>query len=192
MRSCSKSMAEAVVSHSSLAGADCQGPAHAYDILQAPGGLCHPPCASLHPTHRDQTPWSHCCRMLTMFRFSATRQLARLRSPLTLPHSSILQQQQQRLYAATMPKYPEFQGESQCDHMSDCSSLTELADVMGCQAALFEWADSYDAKDWARLRECVAPSLMVSLAVHRMVSMGMESRLIWPGRLPGVPQQEVG
>lgn len=34
---------------------------------------------------------------------------------------------------------------------------------MGCQAALFEWADSYDAKDWDRLRECVAPKLMVSL-----------------------------
>ena len=32
---------------------------------------------------------------------------------------------------------------------------------MGCQKALFEWADSYDAKDWSRLRKCIAPNLKV-------------------------------
>lgn len=45
---------------------------------------------------------------------------------------------------------------------------------MGCQAALFEWADSYDAKDWDRLRECVAPKLMVSplrLAITSLVTV---------------------
>ncbi|KAH7014676.1 scytalone dehydratase [Macrophomina phaseolina] len=28
-------------------------------------------------------------------------------------------------------------------------------DVAGCSAALFEWAESYDTKDWDRLRNCV-------------------------------------
>ncbi|KAH8785770.1 putative scytalone dehydratase [Diaporthe sp. PMI_573] len=31
----------------------------------------------------------------------------------------------------------------------------------GCEAALFEWAESFDSKDWERLRACVAPSLRV-------------------------------
>jgi hypothetical protein len=26
---------------------------------------------------------------------------------------------------------------------------------------LFEWADSYDAKDWERLSKCIAPTLKV-------------------------------
>ncbi|CAL3965573.1 hypothetical protein PZA11_002489 [Diplocarpon coronariae] len=34
-------------------------------------------------------------------------------------------------------------------------------EVMGCMAACFEWADSYDTKDWERLRRCIAPTLRV-------------------------------
>ncbi|KAL2194795.1 Scytalone dehydratase [Corynascus similis CBS 632.67] len=39
-------------------------------------------------------------------------------------------------------------------------SLT-FEDVAGCQAALFEWAESYDSKDWERLGNCVAPNLRI-------------------------------
>ncbi|EEQ33876.1 scytalone dehydratase [Microsporum canis CBS 113480] len=31
--------------------------------------------------------------------------------------------------------------------------------VTGCQRALFEWADSYDTKDWERLKKVAAPTL---------------------------------
>ncbi|KAK9418014.1 putative Scytalone dehydratase [Seiridium unicorne] len=34
-------------------------------------------------------------------------------------------------------------------------------DVVGCQNALFEWAESYDSKDWERLSRCIAPTLRV-------------------------------
>jgi hypothetical protein len=34
-------------------------------------------------------------------------------------------------------------------------------DVVGCQAALYEWAESFDSKDWDRLSKCLAPSLYV-------------------------------
>jgi len=34
-------------------------------------------------------------------------------------------------------------------------------EVMGCMAACFEWADSYDSKDWDRLRKCIAPTLRI-------------------------------
>ncbi|RYP31593.1 hypothetical protein DL767_005702 [Monosporascus sp. MG133] len=34
-------------------------------------------------------------------------------------------------------------------------------DFQGIQKALFEWADSYDSKNWDRLRECIAPTLRV-------------------------------
>lgn len=87
-----------------------------------------------------------------------------------------------------MTKYPEFQGEF-CTLLARCST-DYFADVMGCQAALFEWADSYDAKDWDRLRKCVAPSLMVSpLRLDFMIVMTV---LRSPGRLPCIPEQEVG
>ena len=36
-------------------------------------------------------------------------------------------------------------------------------DVLGCQAALYEWAESYDTKDWNRLSKCIAPVLRVRL-----------------------------
>ncbi|EDU45246.1 Scytalone dehydratase [Pyrenophora tritici-repentis] len=32
-------------------------------------------------------------------------------------------------------------------------------DIIGCQAAAFEWTESYDTKDWTRLAGCVAPTL---------------------------------
>ncbi|KEY72285.1 hypothetical protein S7711_00283 [Stachybotrys chartarum IBT 7711] len=34
-------------------------------------------------------------------------------------------------------------------------------DVLGCQEALYEWAESYDTKDWDRLANCVAPVLRI-------------------------------
>jgi hypothetical protein len=37
----------------------------------------------------------------------------------------------------------------------------EYLDVMECQAIVFEWAESFDTKDWARLSSCVAPTLYV-------------------------------
>lgn len=40
-----------------------------------------------------------------------------------------------------------------------------LLDVLGCQTALFEWAESYDTKDWDRLAKCVAPTVRVSICL---------------------------
>ncbi|KAK1749360.1 scytalone dehydratase [Echria macrotheca] len=34
-------------------------------------------------------------------------------------------------------------------------------EFLGCTEAAFEWADSYDSKDWDRLRKCIAPTLRV-------------------------------
>jgi len=34
-------------------------------------------------------------------------------------------------------------------------------DYLGITAACFEWADSYDSKDWDRLRKCIAPTLRI-------------------------------
>ncbi|KAL9114699.1 MAG: hypothetical protein Q9227_001377 [Pyrenula ochraceoflavens] len=34
-------------------------------------------------------------------------------------------------------------------------------DMLGCKAACFEWADSYDTKDWDRLSKCIAPTVRV-------------------------------
>jgi hypothetical protein len=39
--------------------------------------------------------------------------------------------------------------------------LTDDAEYLGCSEAAFEWADSYDSKDWDRLRKCIAPTLRV-------------------------------
>ncbi|KAI3401773.1 hypothetical protein diail_8151 [Diaporthe ilicicola] len=36
-----------------------------------------------------------------------------------------------------------------------------FSDYLGLNAALFEWADSYDAKDWKRLSKCIAPTLRI-------------------------------
>ncbi|KAK7936086.1 scytalone dehydratase [Apiospora marii] len=34
-------------------------------------------------------------------------------------------------------------------------------DYLGLNACLVEWADSYDTKDWDRLRKCIAPTLRI-------------------------------
>ena len=39
--------------------------------------------------------------------------------------------------------------------------LTSSPEYQACSAVLFEWAESYDSKDWARLRTCVAPTLRI-------------------------------
>lgn len=39
--------------------------------------------------------------------------------------------------------------------------LIPSREVGACQQALFEWADSFDTKDWDRLRRCIAPTLLV-------------------------------
>ncbi|KAH7303306.1 putative scytalone dehydratase [Stachybotrys elegans] len=41
------------------------------------------------------------------------------------------------------------------------TSQPTLPDLLGCQAALYEWAESYDTKDWDRLSRCVAPTLRI-------------------------------
>ncbi|ERF71098.1 Scytalone dehydratase [Endocarpon pusillum Z07020] len=40
------------------------------------------------------------------------------------------------------------------------SNIT-LEDFLGLNAAYFEWADSYDAKDWERLSKIIAPELRI-------------------------------
>ncbi|KAF2024552.1 putative scytalone dehydratase [Setomelanomma holmii] len=52
-------------------------------------------------------------------------------------------------------------------HKSDKRPAPE--DVLECQAAAFEWAESFDSKDWDRLSACLAPTLYVD---YRAV-MGM-------------------
>jgi hypothetical protein len=42
------------------------------------------------------------------------------------------------------------------------SNQITFEDYLGLQHALFEWADSYDAKDWNRLSKVIAPTLRVS------------------------------
>ncbi|KAK5017709.1 Scytalone dehydratase [Cryomyces antarcticus] len=41
------------------------------------------------------------------------------------------------------------------------SKIISHEDLIGLQAAVYEWADSYDSKDWDRLRKCIAPTLKV-------------------------------
>jgi len=41
------------------------------------------------------------------------------------------------------------------------SHLITFEDYLGLNHALFEWADSYDSKNWDRLRQCIAPTLRV-------------------------------
>ncbi|KAH8753348.1 scytalone dehydratase [Diaporthe sp. PMI_573] len=46
---------------------------------------------------------------------------------------------------------------------SNSASSDEItfSDYLGLNAALFEWADSYDSKDWKRLSRCIAPTLRI-------------------------------
>ncbi|ROW12479.1 hypothetical protein VMCG_00844 [Cytospora schulzeri] len=41
------------------------------------------------------------------------------------------------------------------------SNEITFSDYLGLNAALFEWADSYDSKDWERLSKCIAPTLRI-------------------------------
>ena len=45
-----------------------------------------------------------------------------------------------------MAKYPNFEGELLTSIRSHSQSTNLKIDVMGCQTALYEWADSYDSK----------------------------------------------
>lgn len=73
-----------------------------------------------------------------------------------------------------------------------------LLDVLGCQTALFEWAESYDTKDWDRLAKCVAPTVRVSLVTFLLLLLLlllMMHVLITQciiDRLPRFPEQALG
>lgn len=45
--------------------------------------------------------------------------------------------------------------------MADKSKLISWEDYQGCLNAYFEWADSYDTKDWDRLSKIIAPTLRI-------------------------------
>src|SRR3954462_3856812 len=42
-------------------------------------------------------------------------------------------------------------------------NLLTTPDFLGLNTCLYEWADSYDSKDWERLSKCIAPTLRVCL-----------------------------
>ncbi|KAK1720440.1 Scytalone dehydratase [Colletotrichum acutatum] len=44
--------------------------------------------------------------------------------------------------------------------MASSANIT-FDDYLGLNASLYEWADSYDTKDWDRLRKCIAPTLRI-------------------------------
>lgn len=46
-------------------------------------------------------------------------------------------------------------------NMSPAPAEIPFSDYLGLTAALFEWTESYDSKDWGRPRDCVAPTLRV-------------------------------
>ncbi|KAL1892002.1 Scytalone dehydratase [Sporothrix stenoceras] len=41
------------------------------------------------------------------------------------------------------------------------STDISFEDYLGLLSAAYEWADSYDSKDWDRLRRCIAPTLRI-------------------------------
>lgn len=43
----------------------------------------------------------------------------------------------------------------------NASKNISFEDYLGLTTCLVEWADSYDSKDWDRLRKCIAPTLRV-------------------------------
>ncbi|KAK4941724.1 Scytalone dehydratase [Elasticomyces elasticus] len=45
--------------------------------------------------------------------------------------------------------------------MASKDKLISWEDYQGCLSAYFEWAESYDSKDWERLRNCIAPTLRI-------------------------------
>lgn len=86
---------------------------------------------------------------------------------------------------------------------------TRSIDVEGCRAAVFEWAESYDTKDWERLSKAVASTLYVrtrhSLHLFLVLALTCAARLpigdgndvgvfaccavCWPGVEPQVSRQ---
>ncbi|KAI5922024.1 putative scytalone dehydratase [Camillea tinctor] len=60
---------------------------------------------------------------------------------------------------------PTFEGSSflATDNLANCQLkfYLPIKEVLGCQAAFFEWAESYDTKDWDRLSKCIAPTLRI-------------------------------
>jgi hypothetical protein len=62
---------------------------------------------------------------------------------------------------------PAFEGMPSFSSYSNIRLIDLYLDVVGCQAAVFEWAESYDTKDWQRLAECVTPTLHVCLPYFR-------------------------
>ena len=63
-----------------------------------------------------------------------------------------------------MTKPPQYEGQLGLRVLDqDQGTDVERLDVLGCQAALFDWAESYDSKDWDRLSKCIAPTLRVGL-----------------------------
>jgi len=67
-------------------------------------------------------------------------------------------------------------------------------DILGCQTALFEWAESYDTKDWERLSKCVAPILRIdyrsfmnklweAMPAAEFVGMASDQRFLGNARL---------
>jgi len=57
----------------------------------------------------------------------------------------------------------ELEGMYTCSNACRSRLVTDnLTDILGCQAACYDWADSYDSKDWKKLEGCIAPTLRVS------------------------------
>lgn len=62
----------------------------------------------------------------------------------------------------TTYKLPAYQGtDLPPSSMAHGNLSSGKPDIAGCQVVLFEWAESYDSKDWDRLVKCVAPTLHV-------------------------------
>ncbi|KAL8772820.1 MAG: hypothetical protein Q9209_002165 [Squamulea sp. 1 TL-2023] len=45
--------------------------------------------------------------------------------------------------------------------MGSLPTEISFSDYLSLNATLYEWADSYDSKDWPRLRACIAPTLRI-------------------------------
>ncbi|KAJ9142408.1 Scytalone dehydratase [Pleurostoma richardsiae] len=69
-----------------------------------------------------------------------------------------------------------------------------FSDVLGCQTALYEWAESYDTKDWDRLSKCIAPTLYIdyrsflnklweAMPAEEFIGMVSSERVLGPKRL---------
>ncbi|KAL8918187.1 MAG: hypothetical protein Q9172_005529 [Xanthocarpia lactea] len=67
-------------------------------------------------------------------------------------------------------------------------------DVVGCEAALYEWAESYDAKDRDRLSKCITPTLRIdyrrvlnklweAMPADDFVEMALDTKFIGNPRL---------